>query len=379
MEKLVMNRLYKYAFCPVTTDDAEKDEVLSQRIQLYRWVREEHLDIPANSHNESFLQFAQAELLKMNHYKAPRDKLICILNCCIIIFGLLKHLNTDTSADRFLPVLILVVIRANPSKLISNVQYISRFRNPDKLQSEAGYYLTNLMGAISFIESMDCKSLSISVDEFNRHIDQTVEEISPKQTLPEPLSRSLSCDTSINAISTPNQKNPRHSFEPSSKSHSLRQSARPASTISRFLSDIESEDAVTIKTPSRSQPTSTHPTPYRLPRSGDKPSISSLREARGFNSLSSPLSARKRSSTVGPTYPTTPLRKSPTSERTPGSSVDYSKALAILKDMFTTIDPATCESILHANKGHLQPSIEALLDISTKNMVASSVEMNQFH
>ncbi|ORY01719.1 hypothetical protein K493DRAFT_334882 [Basidiobolus meristosporus CBS 931.73] len=420
MEKLVMNRLYKYAFCPVTTDDAEKDEVLSQRIQLYRWVREEHLDIPANSHNDSFLQFAQAgrhfpahpalantnstmnlELLKMNHYKAPRDKLICILNCCIIIFDilfitccylakpntsifnsdlrLLKHLNTDTSADRFLPVLILVVIRANPSKLISNVQYISRFRNPDKLQSEAGYYLTNLMGAISFIESMDCKSLSISEDEFNRYIDQTVEEISPRQSLPEPLSRSLSCDTSMNAVSTPNQKNPRHSLEPSSKSHSLRQSTRPASIISRFLSDIESEDAVTIKTPSRSQPMSTRPTSYSLPRSGDKPSISSLREARDLNNLSSPLSARKRSSTVGPTYPTTPLRKSPTSERTPGSSVDYSKALAILKDMFTSIDPETCESILHANKGHLQPSIEALLDISTKNMVASNTEMNQYH
>lgn len=27
------------------------------------------------------------ELLKINHYKAPRDKLICILNCCKVIFG----------------------------------------------------------------------------------------------------------------------------------------------------------------------------------------------------------------------------------------------------------------------------------------------------
>jgi hypothetical protein len=29
------------------------------------------------------------ELVKINHYKAPRDKLICILNCCKVIFGLL--------------------------------------------------------------------------------------------------------------------------------------------------------------------------------------------------------------------------------------------------------------------------------------------------
>lgn len=27
------------------------------------------------------------ELLKINNYKAPRDKLICILNSCKVIFG----------------------------------------------------------------------------------------------------------------------------------------------------------------------------------------------------------------------------------------------------------------------------------------------------
>lgn len=28
------------------------------------------------------------EILKINNYKAPRDKLICILNCCKVIFGM---------------------------------------------------------------------------------------------------------------------------------------------------------------------------------------------------------------------------------------------------------------------------------------------------
>jgi hypothetical protein len=35
-----------------------------------------------SSHSQNFL-----ELVKINHYKAPRDKLICILNCCKVIFG----------------------------------------------------------------------------------------------------------------------------------------------------------------------------------------------------------------------------------------------------------------------------------------------------
>lgn len=36
---------------------------------------------------QGFLDFARRELAKINQYKAPRDKLICVLNSCKVIFG----------------------------------------------------------------------------------------------------------------------------------------------------------------------------------------------------------------------------------------------------------------------------------------------------
>jgi Rab5 GDP/GTP exchange factor len=82
--------------------------------------------------------------LKINHYKAPRDKLICILNCCKVIFGLpsatlsalwlltylplqcitglIRHLQKEEGADAFVPILIFVVLKANPEHLLSNVE-----------------------------------------------------------------------------------------------------------------------------------------------------------------------------------------------------------------------------------------------------------------
>lgn len=118
MEKLVMNRLYSQTFSPAIPspqpipggkpkrrggerplgpgrrgqhqEDVERDEVLAQKVNIYGWVKEEHLDIPAvGESGKRFLKLAQQELLKIKSYRAPRDKIICVLNCCKVIFGML--------------------------------------------------------------------------------------------------------------------------------------------------------------------------------------------------------------------------------------------------------------------------------------------------
>lgn len=169
MEKLVMNRLYPFTFSPaiaregrwpVQTDDLERDSVLAQKMRLFEWVEEKHLDVPVGDHSQGFIDFGVQELLKINHYKAPRDKLICVLNCSKVIFGLIRHLGRGEDADTFLPIFIFIVLRARPDHMISNVEYINRFRSPERLSSESGYYLSSLMGAISFIEGMDYSSFS---------------------------------------------------------------------------------------------------------------------------------------------------------------------------------------------------------------------------
>lgn len=90
MEKLVMNRLYSQTFSPAIPappapsrsrsrsrrkemerlqspgrrgqhqEDVERDDVLAQKIRIYSWVREQHLDIPQlGSNGRRFLTLAQ--------------------------------------------------------------------------------------------------------------------------------------------------------------------------------------------------------------------------------------------------------------------------------------------------------------------------------
>ena len=47
----------------------------------------------------------------------------------------------------------------------------------DRLHGETGYYLSSLIGAISFVESLDRSGLSISNEEFERNVEQSVRKI----------------------------------------------------------------------------------------------------------------------------------------------------------------------------------------------------------
>lgn len=105
----------------------------------------------------------------MNAFKSPRDKLIQLLNSCKIIFALIRRLDAAQGADAFLPLLVFVLLKANVSHLVSNVEYIKRFRNPERLEGEPSYYLSSLGAAISFIEALDHSSLSgITQDDFEQ-------------------------------------------------------------------------------------------------------------------------------------------------------------------------------------------------------------------
>lgn len=190
VEKYVMTKLYRLVFCPASTDDESRDLANQKRIRSFNWICPQHLDAAINTDNDKVQQLiedSQQDLVEINTRRAPQDKLACIVRCCKNIFKII-HLSTPAggavSADDFLPCLIYVVLKANPTLLHSNVQYISRFCNPNKLMmGEAGYYFTNLCCALSFIEKLDAQALSMSQEEFNRKMygDETdgSEEITP--------------------------------------------------------------------------------------------------------------------------------------------------------------------------------------------------------
>ncbi|KAE8728291.1 Vacuolar protein sorting-associated protein 9A [Hibiscus syriacus] len=176
LEKYVMTKLFARVFASLS-DDVKHDEQLSEKMALVQqFVRPENLDIKPTFQNETSWLLAQKELQKINMYKAPRDKLVCILNCCKVINNLLLNVSIASNknppgADDFLPVLIYVTIKANPPQLHSNLLYIQRYRRQSRLVSEAAYFFTNMLSAEAFISNIDAKALSMEETEFEKNME----------------------------------------------------------------------------------------------------------------------------------------------------------------------------------------------------------------
>ena len=174
-EKYVMICCYRHLFCPTITNDEDKDLELQNRIRNLNWLSTSDLNCCINESSQDvrdLLYEAINDILEIDGKLAPQDKMECLTKCSKKIFDMLKVSNeTPASADDFLPCLIYICLKANPPRIQSNINFITRFCNENKLRmGEAGYFFANLCCAMSFIENMTAESINMDPKTFDSYI-----------------------------------------------------------------------------------------------------------------------------------------------------------------------------------------------------------------
>lgn len=105
---------------------------------------------------------ARDGLMKLNEEHCPLGKLQHLTAAHKAIVDTLFSVHgSSSSADEILPTLIYTLITSpiEGINIISNLNFIQRFRTASKIDGEAAYCLTNLEAAISFLENVDLASL----------------------------------------------------------------------------------------------------------------------------------------------------------------------------------------------------------------------------
>uniref|UniRef100_A0A7S3BZ56 VPS9 domain-containing protein n=1 Tax=Haptolina ericina TaxID=156174 RepID=A0A7S3BZ56_9EUKA len=87
----------------------------------------------------------------MGSHFSPADKVECLAACCAQLSQL-----TDPCDGSFVRLVALAVLRANPSQLHSQLEYIARFVHPDRLWSaEFGGSFSIVRAAMQYLSIQD--------------------------------------------------------------------------------------------------------------------------------------------------------------------------------------------------------------------------------
>lgn len=180
IEQVLNDHIYQDISARIINEDEEQIIAFQRRIRSLNWITVEHLDINIDFKQPSvhdLLDKAICQMIEMNSRTSSLDKLHCIVECSKSVLELLQlqpgdgSRSTPVSADVFLPVVVFVVIQANPPMLPVDMKYINKFTNPNRLErGEAAYYFTQLSSAMQFIETINGPLLNISEEDFNKFV-----------------------------------------------------------------------------------------------------------------------------------------------------------------------------------------------------------------
>ncbi|KAK6434119.1 hypothetical protein LTR95_009702 [Oleoguttula sp. CCFEE 5521] len=178
VERSVCEKMYDRIWKHRSTDDDARDGKLRSRTAALSLVgiglKELHQDQEAGvdhirktaEENEAqifeSLAPAREALQRMDDEHHPLGKLQHLTAAHKSVVETLSQVfPASSSADEILPTLIYTLITTPPEGLdvISNLNFIQRFRASSKVDGEAAYCLVNLEASISFLETVDLSSL----------------------------------------------------------------------------------------------------------------------------------------------------------------------------------------------------------------------------
>uniref|UniRef100_F6SXW5 GTPase activating protein and VPS9 domains 1 n=1 Tax=Ciona intestinalis TaxID=7719 RepID=F6SXW5_CIOIN len=159
VERIIFTYIDKHAMFPNGDGDLLRDQLFHQHISRLSAVLtplHPSLQVRRKYLKESPWLSAQREARMLSAHRSPRGKLDAALRCCRAVMHLLKLADESEApgADDFTPVLVFVLIKANPAHLLSTVQYVTSFVG-DQLTGEESYWWMQFTAATEFIKTID--------------------------------------------------------------------------------------------------------------------------------------------------------------------------------------------------------------------------------
>ena len=166
IENHIIRKIYKHIF---PKNALSLDTSIQNITRSLEWIQPENLEIKKLYVNQ--LKFAEKYINRINEAKSVFDKLDCIQNAYVIMNNTVKFIsgkNENAGQDEFTPLFQYILIKSQPERLCSNINYIKCFLSEVDLMSQNGFYLSQMESASSFILNIKGKDLKMDENEFEQ-------------------------------------------------------------------------------------------------------------------------------------------------------------------------------------------------------------------
>ena len=170
IEDHILRKIYKFVYIETPI---QSDVEFYQKTLCLDWIDPEQLEIKKVYVNQ--LGYAELCIKKMTEAKSVFDKLDCIRDAHTNMNNTIKFSsgkNDDAGQDELTPIFQYLVIKAQPKRIHSDINYIKTFLGDSSLRGEEGFLVTQMESATSFIMSIEHEQLKMSKEEYDKKIKE---------------------------------------------------------------------------------------------------------------------------------------------------------------------------------------------------------------
>ena len=168
IEDHILRNIYKYVY---VDKPIQADRVFYNKTLSLDWMKPEQLDIKKIYVNQ--LGYAELSIKKITEAKSVFDKLDCIKEAHTNLNNTVKFSsgkNDDAGQDELTPIFQYIVIKAQPKRIFSDINYIKCFLSDSSLRGQEGFLVTQIESATSFIAQINHTHLKMSQEEFDKKV-----------------------------------------------------------------------------------------------------------------------------------------------------------------------------------------------------------------
>ena len=171
IKEYIIESLYKLVF---PKDPIEKDISFYNQTRTLDWLTKENFGIKDMELYQ--INYPQMLMKKFEESKSLKEKINyikLIYNYINLIFKYNTGKEDDIDQDEATPFVHYLIIKCQPERIISNINFIKNFLSEDELMSDKGFYVSQFDSAIVYILSIDHTHLDMTEENFKENIQKS--------------------------------------------------------------------------------------------------------------------------------------------------------------------------------------------------------------